>query len=126
MSCWLKEQRQLPVDDLAYAVEKYYFPSLEPVTRLRRAVEQDPLRICRGLVAYALGESSPLSATSRAPLALQSLHPEVSNGVMGRLRGRGCNLPGATQGGAKARGLCEWQSFPRVAQPYSNSRWSTR
>lgn len=46
LSSWLKEQRQLPVDDLAYAVEKYYFPSLEPVTRLRCSVEQDPLRIC--------------------------------------------------------------------------------
>ncbi|MBX3171244.1 MAG: FHIPEP family type III secretion protein [Candidatus Eremiobacteraeota bacterium] len=126
LSSWLKEQRQFPVDDLAYAVEKYYFPSLEPVTRLRRAVEQDPLRISRGLVAYALGDSSPLSATSRAPLALQSLHPEVGNGIMGRLRGRGCNLPCSIHGGAKERGLCEWEFFLRVAQPYSNPRWSLR
>ncbi|MFN8609886.1 MAG: FHIPEP family type III secretion protein [Vulcanimicrobiota bacterium] len=126
LSSWLKEQRQLPVDDLAYAVERYYFPSLEPVTRLRRAVEQDPLRVCRGLVAYALGESAPLSAVSRAPLALQSLHPEVGNGILGRLRGRGCNLPGSAAGGPKERGLCEWEFFLRVAQPYSNPQWNIR
>lgn len=125
LSCWLREQRQLPLDDLAYAVEKYYFPSLEPVTRLRRAVEQDPLRISRGLVAYAQGETAPLSATSRAPLAIQSLHPEVGNGVLGRLRGRGCNVPCAS-GGSKERGFCEWEFFLRVAQPYSNPQWSTR
>ncbi|MBS2034326.1 FHIPEP family type III secretion protein [bacterium] len=125
LSGWLREQRQLPVDDLAYAVERYYFPSLEPVTRLRRAVEQDPLRICRGLVAYALGASAPMAATSRAPLALQSLHPEVGNGILGRLRGRGCNLPSAINSGNKERGLCEWEFFVRVAQPYSNPRWSS-
>lgn len=126
LSSWLREQRQLPVDDLAYAVEKYYFPSLEPVTRLRRAVEQDPLRISRGLVAYAQGETAPLSATSRAPLALQSLHPEVGNGILGRLRGRGCNVPCPSLGASKERGLCEWEFFLRVAQPYSNPQWSMR
>jgi hypothetical protein len=126
LSGWLREQSQFPLDDLAYAVEKYYFPSLEPVTRLRRAVEQDPLRIGRGLVAYAQGESAPLSATSRVPLALQSLHPDVGSGIVGRLRGRGCNVPTCSTGGARERGLCEWEFFVRVAQPYSNPLWSTR
>ena len=126
LSGWLREQRQLPLDDLAYAVERYYFPSLEPVTRLRRAVEQDPLRISRGLVSYAQGQSAPMSATSRAPLALQSLPPDVGNGVLGRLRGRGCNVPCAAQSGSKERGLCEWEFFVRIAQPYSNPAWSLR
>ena len=126
LSSWLREQSQLPLDDLAYAFEKYYFPSLEPVTRLRRAVEQDPLRISRGLVAYARGETAPISATNRAPLALQSLHPDVGNGILGRLRGRGCNVPPYGYGEGKVKDLCEWEFFLRVAQPYSNPQWGLR
>lgn len=123
VSGWLREQSNLPLDELAYAVECYYFPSLEPVTRLRRAVEQDPLRVCRGLVAFAKGETAPIPSTQRAPLALQSLHPDVSQGILGRLRGRGCNVAPVSGGD---RRLSEWEFFVRVAQPFSGKRWMSR
>lgn len=123
LSAWLREQRHLSLDDLAYAVERYYFPSLEPVTRLRRAVEQDPRRMARGLVAYAQGATAALPAVKRAPVAVYSLPAEISSGILGRLKGRGCNLQ-CPAAGPKERTLCEWEFFTRVAQPYANPRWT--
>jgi len=123
LNAWLREQRQIPIDELAYAVERYYFPSLEPVTRLRRAVEQDPKRMARGLVAYAQGAVAALPALKRAPVAVMSLPAEISAGILGRLKGRGCSLQCPTAV-PKDRVLCEWEFFTRVAQPYSNPRWS--
>lgn len=118
LGSWMESQRELPVDDLAYAFERYYFPTLEPVTRLRRAVEQDPQRVRRGLLAFARGEQAPLSAAGRACIALQSLPTELQSGVAGRLRGRGCSLPSEVQTTARERTVCQWEFYERLARPY--------
>jgi hypothetical protein len=116
---WLKQKQNWPVDALAYAVEAHYFPSLDPITRLRRAVEQDPKGMTRALVAFAQGETTPLAAADRFPLALQSLHPEVSRGVLGQLRGRGYHLAPQVSGSPAERSFCEWEFFLRIARPHS-------
>lgn len=118
---WMSKPHDVPLDDLAYAVERYYFPTLEPVTRLRRAVEQDPARIRRGLLAFAQGEEAPLPAAGRAALALQGLAPELQNAITGRLRGRGCLFPEAVPGTSEERSLCRWEFFQRLVQPYCRS-----
>jgi hypothetical protein len=118
---WMHTQRHLPLDDLAYAFESYYFPTLEPVTRLRRAVEQDPQRVRRGLVAFAQGESLPVSAAGRASVALEALPSELQSGVAGRLRGRGCLLPQNVPTTPRERTVCQWEFFQRLARPYCRS-----
>jgi hypothetical protein len=115
---WMHQQEELPVDDLAYAVEHYYFPTLEPVTRLRRAVEQDPQRLRRGLLAFAQGEPAPMPAAARACVALEALPEELQSGVAGRLRGRGCNLPPYVGSTPQERAACQWEFFHRLARPY--------
>lgn len=119
VSAWLRQQQSLPIDALAYAVEAYYFPSLDPITRLRRAVEQDPKGMTKALVAFAQGESTPMAASERFPLALQSLPPEVGRGLVGHLRGRGYRVaPNCTATPAE-RSSCEWEFFLRIARPHS-------
>jgi len=127
LSAWLRRQKQVPLDELAYAVERYYFPSLEPITRLRRCVEQDPLRFARALVSFTQGEKLPLSATRRAPLALSALTPELVQGIIGRLQGRGCNFNGCQlEEEPKERNQCEWEFFSRVMRPFSSWQGSLR
>jgi len=116
---WLRQQKDLPVEALAYALEAYYFPSLDPITRLRRAVEHDSKGMTRALVAFAQGESAPMTAAERVPLALQSLHPEVRGGIVGQLRGRGYRLNCTGSASLSQRNSCEWEFFLRVAQPHS-------
>jgi hypothetical protein len=123
---WLYQRHDLPVDELAYAVERYYFPSLEPLTRLRRAVEQDPKRLGRALVQFAQGAAAPLQAVERAPLALRSLPTELKQGVLGRLRGRGCDISEPETPDGRHVRYCQWEFAQRILAVFDGSRARSR
>ena len=123
---WLEQRNDLPLDDLSYAVERYYFPCLEPITRLRRAVEQDPKRLGRALVQFAQGASAPLQAVERAPLALSALPSELRQGVLGRLRGRGCEVVQTQDPEPRHLRFCQWEFTQRIAAPFIGSGARTR
>lgn len=111
---WLSEQRRWPLDALAYAVESYYFPCLDPTTRLRRALRHDFARLSQSLLEFARGATAPLAAKIRAPLALQALPMEVGQAVLGKLHERGIRLPGSAAAPVEVRQQCQWEFYLRV------------